>query len=77
VAFVRAGVIEALSSSSYPAEREAANARLRLDGHVDRLVASLGVDAKQVQRFIAVDDSAKAGALSPRWQFFERAEAVA
>jgi hypothetical protein len=77
VAFVRAGVIEALSRSSYPAEREAADAPLRLDGHVARLVASLGVDATQVQRFIAVDDSATAGALSSRWQFFERAEAVA
>jgi hypothetical protein len=72
VAFVRAGVIESLSTSSYPAEREAANAPLRLDEHVDRLVASLGVDVKQLQRFVAVDDSDNGGALSARWQFFQR-----
>ena len=48
----------------------------RLDAHVDRLIASLGVDAAQLKSFVAIDGSENGRALSSRWQFYEHAGAV-
>jgi hypothetical protein len=90
IAFVRNGVVEALSTGSCPAELEDPNSpapsvdRLlnslglektatptRLDAQVDRLIASLGVDAKQLGHFVAVDGGRNGQALSSRWQLYD------
>jgi hypothetical protein len=42
----------------------------RLDAQVDRMIASIGIDASQMQHFIAVDSSKAGPALSSRWMVY-------
>jgi hypothetical protein len=71
IAFVRRGVVEALGVGNIGAgiDDAQAPAPMQLDAQVDRLIASLGVDASQLGCFVAVDDGEPGAPLAPRWTF--------
>jgi len=71
VACAKGGAVTAISSGSWPEEPplpdEAPAAPSALDARVDRLLASVGEDAAQVESFVLVTPALSGRRLAPRW----------